>query len=576
MCICIIPFSLFPSAVYFYVMPTFDETVQDKKLATLHHKEEEELAHILSQKYGLPYIDLSRESVNTDALRIITETVSREAEVAVFQKVNMKVALAVRSPNNEHLPAVIKDLEERGYKPALHMVSRASLERAWGYYKDVSFAIETESGVLDVSGDEIKKLLEQINSLDAAKKAIENVLGMKMVYRITRILETMIAGALSNNASDIHLEPEEKGVGVRFRIDGVLVHIFSIDELTYAQMLSRIKLLSGLKLNIKDAAQDGRFSVKIDSREIEIRTSILPGNYGESIVTRLLDPTSIGLPLEKLGMSQIVLDLLAKEVEKPNGMILNTGPTGSGKTTTLYAFLKRVSNPEVKVLTIEDPIEYHLGGIVQTQVNHKDYTFATGLRSALRQDPDVIMVGEIRDNEVAATAVQAALTGHLVFSTLHTNNAAGAFPRLIDLGIDASTIGSAINAVMAQRLVRTINPKYKKEVPLVGEDRAFVEAVLDRITNKSLIPANIDHVYVPDAPEGELGYKGRVAVYEVIVMTRDLETAVRKNLTTRELAEVTKPQGIPSLHEDAILKVLAGQTTVDEVRRTLGDITMAY
>lgn len=557
-------------------MPVFDETKQQKKLDTLHHKEEEELARILSQKYGLQYADLSRESINTDALRLIAEEKSRASEAAVFQKAGSKIALAVRTPNNPALPDVIADLESRGYKTTLHMVSSASLERAWAYYKDITFAIETEAGVLDISGEEIKKLLEKIVNLATARDALKDVLGMKRAYRITRIVETMIAGALSNQASDIHIEPGEHEVGVRYRLDGVLVHIMDLDNETYAQMLSRLKLLSGLKLNIKDAAQDGRFSVHIDVREIEIRTSMLPGNYGESIVMRLLDPTSIGLPLEKLGMSPKVLEVLAKETEKPNGMILNTGPTGSGKTTTLYAFLKRVSNPEIKVLTIEDPIEYHLAGIVQTQVNHKDYTFASGLRSALRQDPDVIMVGEIRDAEVASTAVQAALTGHLVFSTLHTNNAAGAFPRLIDLEIDPATIGSAINVVMAQRLVRNLNPAFKKEVRIEGADRVFVDAILDRIVDRTLVPKNTDTMWVPDAPEGELGYKGRVAVYEIILVTRELEDAVRKNLTTRELAAVARPQGLPMLHEDAIIKVLDGTTSLEEVRRVLGDVNTLY
>ncbi len=557
-------------------MPLFDETKQQKKLDTLHRKEEEELARILSQKYGLHYTDLSRESINTDALRLVSEEKCRAAEVAIFQKAGSKLALAVRTPNNPALPEILSDLENRGYKTTLHMVSSASLERAWAYFKDISFAIETEAGVLDISGEEIKRLLAKITNLATARDALTEVLGMKRVYRITRIVETMIAGALSNQASDIHIEPGEHEVGVRYRLDGVLVHMMDIDNETYAQMLSRLKLLSGLKLNIKDAAQDGRFSVHIDIKEIEIRTSILPGNYGESIVMRLLDPTSIGLPLERLGMSPKVLDVLAREVEKPNGMILNTGPTGSGKTTTLYAFLKRVSNPEIKVLTIEDPIEYHLAGIVQTQVNHKDYTFASGLRSALRQDPDVIMVGEIRDNEVAATAVQAALTGHLVFSTLHTNNAAGAFPRLIDLGIDPTTIGSAVNVVMAQRLVRILNPAHKKEVPIEGADKVFVDTILERIVDRSLIPANTTRMWVPDAPEGELGYRGRVAVYEIILVTRDIEDGVRKNLTTREIAAIARPQGIPMLHEDGILKVLDGTTSLEEVRRVLGDVNTLY
>lgn len=549
----------------------FDETKQQKKLDTLRAQEEEELARILSQKYGLQYTDLSRESINTDALRLIPEKKAREAEVAVFQKVGSKVALAVRTPNNPHLEDLKRDLDGRGYTSVLHMVSLPSLERAWDHYKDLSFAVETEAGVLDISVEEIQRMLIEITSMEKTRQAITDVLSMKRLYRITRMLETIIASALSNHASDVHIEPEEAQVRIRYRLDGVLTNIVMFDHETYRLLLSRVKLLSGLKINIKDAPQDGRFSVRMDTKEIEIRTSILPGNYGESIVMRLLDPTSIGLPLEELGMRKELLDILLLEIAKPNGMILNTGPTGSGKTTTLYAFLKKVARPEIKVLTIEDPVEYHLPGIVQTQVNHKNYTFAGGLRSALRQDPDIIMVGEIRDAEVAETAVHAALTGHLVFSTLHTNNAAGAFPRLIDLGIDASMVGSSVNVVMAQRLVRTLRPEYRREVPIEGEDRIYIDKTLASIYNQALVPQNTDTMWVADAPEGEPAYKGRVAVYEAILCTRELERAIRKDLTTRELMEVTRPQGILSLHQDAILKVLDGTTTLDEVRRVLGE-----
>lgn len=552
-------------------MPKFDEIKQQKKLDTLHAQEEEELARILSKKYGLRYVDLSRESINTDALRLVPEATSREAEVAAFQKIGNTVGLGIRTPNNPRLEDIKNDLSTRGYKIALHMVSHASLERAWGHFKDISLAVETEAGVLDISVEEMKRMMAEITSLEKTRSAITDVLGMKRIYRITRMLETILASAMANHASDVHIEPEEDEIRIRFRLDGVLTNIVMFDHETYHLLLSRIKLLSGLKINIKDGPQDGRFSVRMDTKEIEIRTSILPGNYGESIVLRILDPSSIGLPLEALGMRDELRKLLVTEIQKPNGMILNTGPTGSGKTTTLYAFLKKVSRPEIKVLTIEDPVEYHLPGIVQTQVNHKDYTFAGGLRSALRQDPDVIMVGEIRDAEVAETAVHAALTGHLVFSTLHTNNAAGAFPRLIDLGIDAAMVGSAVNVVMAQRLVRTLRPEHRKEVPIEGEDRVFVEEILHGMYDQSRVPAKMDTMWIPDAPEGEPGYKGRIAVYEAIKCTRDLERAIRQDMTTRELMEATKAQGILTMHQDAILKVLDGVTTLEEVRRVLGE-----
>jgi type IV pilus assembly protein PilB len=542
-----------------------------QRLDTLHKKEEEDLVVILSQKYGIAHVNLGEVAINTDTLRLLDEKVARSAEVASYQQQEKTISLAIRTPNSPAVQKVISDLTERSYKVVPYMASRASLEHAWSHYKDISVAVETEAGVLDVSSNEIHKLMERLVSLPATREAIVEVLGMKKLYRITRTLEIIIAGALSNGASDVHVEPEEKQVRIRFRLDGVLTDIANIDHETYHAVLTRVKLLSGLKINVRTTAQDGRFSVRIDEREIEIRTSILPGGYGESIVLRLLDPHSIGLSLEQLGMRPQLLAILRDEISKPNGMILNTGPTGSGKTTTLYAFLKQISNPDIKILTIEDPIEYHLAGIVQTQVDHKDYTFALGLRSALRQDPDIIMVGEIRDKEVATTAVHAALTGHLVFSTLHTNNAAGAYARLIDIGVEPNILGSAVNVVMAQRLLRTLDPNHRREVPIEGEDRVFIERVIGQIHDRSLVPPTIETMWVPEPKDESNGYKGRVGVYEAIRTTREIEDAVRANMTIRELEDVARKQGFLSMHEDAMLKVLEGTTTLEEIRRILGE-----
>jgi len=291
-----------------------------------------------------------------------------------------------------------------------------------------------------------------------------------------------MAGALSLKASDVHIEPEENSTHLRYRLDGILTKIGEIDTKTYKQLLSRIKLTAGLKLNIKNNAQDGRFSIKVKNSEMEIRTSTMPGTYGESVVLRILNPDSISVSIEKLGIEPRLFKILEEEISKPNGMILNTGPTGSGKTTTLYAFLKRIDSPEIKVITIEDPVEYHIKGITQTQTDvDKGYTFAKGLKSALRQDPDVIMVGEIRDSETAEIAIQSSLTGHLVLSTLHTNTAAGTFPRFVDLGMNPRILGSAINLTMAQRLVRKLCNDCKKEIPIEGEDRTIIDKILSGI-----------------------------------------------------------------------------------------------
>lgn len=554
------------------VSMVFDLNEESKlKLDALRLEEEERLVEMLSHKYDLPYKDLRKYAINTDALRLVPEDAARRLGVAPFGMSGKKLDVAIRTPNIPGVQDITRDLEGRGYDVTRHMVSTQSLECAWRFYKDLSFATATEAGVLDISSDHIRSLTTELTTLQATRNALATLGDMKKLYRVTRTLEIILAGALGNGASDIHTEPQENAVEVRFRLDGVLAPVITIDHDTYKAILTRIKLLSGLKINIRTSAQDGRFSVRVDTRDIEIRTSILPSNYGETIVMRLLDPSSICHGLEQLGVRPSLLEIIKREIQKPNGLILNTGPTGSGKTTTLYAFLTFIANPDIKIITIEDPIEYHMQHIVQTQVNHKDYTFASGLRSTLRQDPDVIMVGEIRDTEVAETAVHAALTGHLVFSTLHTNNAAGAFPRLIDIGINPSMAASAINVVMAQRLLRTLDPAHRKEVPLVGDDRAFVEGILDKIHDRSLIPPHTDTMWVPDVPEGEIEYRGRVGVYEAITTTRDIEDAVRKNLTIRELEEVARKQGFLSMHEDAILKVLEGVTTMEEVRRILGD-----
>lgn len=549
---------------------TFNEESQEK-LDTIRKKEEEDLAMILSQKYGIGFANLTATNVNAEALSLVPEEEARQAEIAAFQKKGKTVNVALRTPNSALAQKSMRELEERGFKVIPYMVSHASLEHAWDHYKDLSFAVQTESGVLNVSEEEVTKLRDTLTSLSQIQEEIVAALAMQQQYRVTRILEVVIAGALANKASDIHIEPREKETQLRFRIDGVLIDIATIELATYFSMLTRIKLLSGLKINIKNAPQDGRFSMHIGPTEIEIRTSVLPGGYGESVVMRLLDPHSIGVPMEDLGILPKLLEALRQEIRKPNGMILNTGPTGSGKTTTLYAFLKQVMSPDIKILTIEDPIEYHLEGIVQTQINHKGYTFAAGLRSALRQDPDIIMVGEIRDNEVAETAIHAALTGHLVFSTLHTNNAAGAFPRLLDMGIQASMAGSAVNTVMAQRLLRKLDPDHKREVKLEGKDLAFVESVLKGINDQSQIPENVDTVWVPEETSNELLYKGRIGVYEAIFTTRDIEQAIRSNLTIREIGDVAKKQGFLTMQEDAVIKVLQGITTLDEVRRIFGN-----
>jgi type II secretory ATPase GspE/PulE/Tfp pilus assembly ATPase PilB-like protein len=297
-----------------------------------------------------------------------------------------------------------------------------------------------------------------------------------------------------------------------------------------------------------------------------VRTSIIPGNYGESIVMRILDPNAIQRTYKDLGIHPKLLARLTTEIHRPNGMLLTTGPTGSGKTTTLYTFLQEVHTPEIKIITIEDPVEYHLPGIVQTQTDDKDYTFAAGLRSILRQDPDVIMVGEIRDKEVAETAVQAALTGHFVFSTLHTNDAAGAFPRLFDLGVDPKTVPSAVTVAMAQRLVRTLDPETRTMRPTTEEEKELITRIFSTLTDASLMPASIEQVGAANPRDADdSGYKGRIGVYEAIFMDDELTSFLRFAPSAVEIAKEVRRQGFLTMAQDGILKALAGITTLEEV-----------
>jgi type II secretory ATPase GspE/PulE/Tfp pilus assembly ATPase PilB-like protein len=452
------------------------------------------------------------------------------------------------------------------------MVSHQSLEKVWNRYKDLSYSNETKEGALDISSEQIKNFLDGVKSVDDVKKLISDLLVDPKAYKISHLLEILVAGALALKASDIHVEPEEHIVRIRFRLDGVLIEILQFDHKIFRLLQSRIKLLSGMKLNV-GSAQDGRFSIILGEKEIEIRASVLPSAYDESIVMRVLNPDSISVRLEDLGIPKRLMTILDREVSKPEGMILTTGPTGSGKTTTLYAFLKKIYTPGIKIITIENPIEYHLAGLVQTQTNaEKGYTFLEGLRSALRQDPDVIMVGEIRDKETAEIAVNSALTGHLVFSTLHTNNAAGTFPRLIDLGVNPKIITSALSLSMAQRLVRALCPVCKKKVLLTGRAKDVVARIVLSIKNISdYIDTVPDSIYEPVGCKecNNTGYRGRLGIYEAIMRSEALEHAVNNNPSEREIWKAVEDQGILRLQQDGILKILLGQTSLDELERVV-------
>src|SRR3989338_2393322 len=391
-------------------------------LDELRKKEEEDLARVLAQKHDLVYLDLSRITVDLDSLKIIPEADARANSVAVFQSVGKKLQAAVTNPDRPGTKEIVDNLKRKKYEVQLFMVSPSGMERVFSRYKEIPRFEEIKAGVVDVSAEKLSAFTQTAGSFAKFKE---------MLAIMAREKEARKASdSLGVEASDIHIEPAEKTAKIRLRIDGVLQDIAEIPTALFQLILSRIKLISELKLNVHDKPQDGRFTIKTVKEDIEVRTSVLPGPFGESVVMRLLLPKTISITFESLGMQPPVYKIMEAELKKPNGMILNTGPTGSGKTTTLYSFLKTIASTEVKVITIEDPIEYHLQNITQTQIDpSKGYDFGNGLRSILRQDPDIILVGEIRDLETAEIAMHAALTGHLVFSTLHTNDASGTIPR---------------------------------------------------------------------------------------------------------------------------------------------------
>ncbi|MBZ1348386.1 MAG: GspE/PulE family protein [Candidatus Nealsonbacteria bacterium] len=412
------------------------------------------------------------------------------------------------------------------------------------------------------------------NVSDFAKEA-NNFLGKS----ITEFLEIILGAGIFLKTSDIHIEPQEEKANIRLRLDGILQEVMSFDLKILQALTSRIKLLSGVKLNITDRPQDGRFSVLITAANeqtmaIEIRASFLPSEHGESIVFRILNPQSL-ISLEALGLRKDLLALFEKEIKKPNGMIIVTGPTGSGKTTTLYAFLKNIQRPEIKVITIEDPIEYHLKGISQTQtVPEKGYDFASGLKSIMRQDPDVILVGEIRDLETAEIGLQAALTGHLVLTTLHTNDAAGTIARLISLGSSASNIGPAINIAIAQRLVRRVCKKCStlQTIPVSALEK--IKKELQNLPKKIEIPKlsqELKIAKIKGCPDCNFtGYRGRIGILEVLIVDGEMEKFILTLPSITGLKEKAIEKGMVPMLQDGLIKVLEKITTLEEIERVIG------
>lgn len=543
-----------------------------QKLKAIHQSQEEAQAQRMAQTSGLPFIDLTILPIQSEALAMIDEETAKKGKIAAIKKEGREIKIALADPKNETARNAIENLKEKGFKASLFVTSNHSLDKAFSFYKNLVKEKET-SGQIQIDEEKLKEFQQRIKTLGDLQNLIDEFVRGNAFL----ILEIIIAGALKNNASDIHLESLEKGSLVRYRIDGVLYDAASLDAKTNHFVLSRIKLISNVIINVKDKPQDGRFTIKLNGFEVESRVSIIPAPRGENVVMRILNPAVVEIKLAGLGLRPDVLKLMEAEIRRPNGMIITTGPTGSGKTTTLYSFLKEIASPRVKVITLEDPIEYHLEHITQTQIEpERGYTFAEGLRSALRQDPDVMLVGEIRDKETAEISLQAALTGHLVFSTLHTNDAAGAIPRMLDLGANPVSLASGLIDIIAQRLVRKLCPECKEKYsPFEEEIQKIKEAV-------SSLPKEIK----PDFDEqktslfrpakngcpscNHTGFKGRIGVYEIIQVKDELERLTSQQPTHAQILDLLKKEGFVSMFQDGILKVLEGETALEELEGVVG------
>ncbi len=447
---------------------------------------------------------------------------------------------------------------------------------------------ETSKKIIGEMAIPAQLFLEMSKNIDSIT-SVKSMLSGPSNGDTSSLLEMVMGSGVILGVSDIHLEPEESKVKLRVRSDGMLHEVAEFDRGSYKSILSRIKLLSGIKLNVTEISQDGRFSVNypvVETNEkgkmllsnkpgdyVEIRASVLPSEYGETTVLRILNPKKL-VEIEKLGLRKGLRDSFEKEIGKPNGMIIVTGPTGSGKTTTLYAILKKIKKPEIKIITIEDPVEYHLEGISQTEVHHnKGYDFANGLRAIVRQDPDVILVGEIRDLETAEIALQAALTGHLVLTTLHTNDAAGAVARLQSLGEKAHNIAPAINVVIAQRLIRKVCSYCSKKEKISEEEYEKIDRSLKSIPEGIVsYSRNLEIVRAVGCDKcNQTGYKGRVGIFEILEVNSDMEKLILSSPSSSEIREKAIESGMITIYQDGLIKVLMNETTIEEIERVASE-----
>jgi type IV pilus assembly protein PilB len=536
----------------------------EERMGEIKQGEKEKLVQEKAAQLSLPYIALRGFPIAPEALSLITKDIAATMRVLPFFLVGDEVRLATPAPSPEIDKLAERIKKDRSANIQIYLVSEDSFEYALKLYDKLPTPKEVIYGYRIEEADLAKYEKEISNFTDLQKKIGE--------VNTTDIITLIFGAALKIGTSDVHVEAEEEDVKIRFRIDGKLRDAATLPRASWKQIIGRLKLLAGVKINVEDVPQDGRITIYLTNEKIDIRVSFLPTAFGESVVMRILRPKAIALEFDNLGIRGKALEDLEREIEKPNGMIITTGPTGSGKTTTLYAILKKLNQPTEKIITLEDPIEYKLQGINQSQIDHsRNYDFAKGLRSILRQDPDIVMVGEIRDAETAEIAIQAALTGHLVVSTIHTNSAAGAIPRFMSMGVKPFLLAPALNAVIGQRLVRRLKPDMARPAKLSAAKLNQVKKILGAIPKNSGYSVDLEKLNFMEPDPDKVtptddGYKGRVGIYEIFTMTNEIEEEVlKKDVSESRIAEMATAAGMINMAQDGLLKALDGLTSVDEV-----------
>jgi type IV pilus assembly protein PilB len=522
---------------------------------------ERELLKVNAEFWGLSYIDLSEYTVDKSLYDLLPVNIMKRYVLVPFENNNNVISIAVSDPNNYNAIQALKFvLQEKSLKFELYVATASDINRL---LKD----FDTLTNAVKENIQEFKEKNEQTQELpDVSDVNKENLETAPIIKIVSVIVKTAVMGG----ASDIHIEGSEEAVRVRFRIDGVLHTSLILPKDLYSAIVARIKILSNLKIDEQRKPQDGRFSIIEQDKKIDFRVSTFPTQYGEKVVLRILDTSNGIRSLESLGFIGPKAEMVQEAINKPFGMILLTGPTGSGKSTTVYTLLAQVNTEDINIVTLEDPIEYYLPGINQSQVRPDiNYTFATGLRSILRQDPDVIMVGEIRDGETAGLAVQSALTGHIVFSTLHTNDSPGAIPRLIDMGVEPFLLSASLQVVIAQRLARKLCPECKQEITFSDQEQQYIKdslSTLDEDYIRSVYTGSFDKGYKPvGCTKCNNGFKGRMAIFEVVSMTEDLRAIIEKNTGGDELINYLQSNNYVTLKQDGIFKVLMGYLSLTEL-----------